>query len=237
MIKKIFNRIKKILGLPTDIWQMFISYLPGDFGYSLRYSFWKKRLRHLGKSVRLDTGVCFKNPEYIAIGDNTWIDMGVSITGGIDKSKREKHVIKNRDFKGEQGVVYIGKGVHISPRCILSGTSAGLYISDDCNVGADCKFYAFSQRYKSKKDPGNPRAAMGVMSPHENQCLIEGPIYIGKNVGIVMNTVIFPGVSIPENCAVTLNSVVFLRKFEANSVISGNPAKRIGKRFNIAEKE
>lgn len=236
MIKKIINRIKKIFCLPTDIWQMFISYLPGEFGYSLRYSFWKKRLRHLGKDVRIDTGVSFQNPAYISIGDNSWVDRDVVIIAGIDKSKRKRISIKNKDFKGEPGVVYMGRNIHIAPRCLLSGISAGLYISDDCNVGPDCKFYAWSHHYRSRDNPCDPRAGgMGPRAPIECQYMIEGPIYIGRNVGIVMNSAIFPGASIPDNCLVTFSSLVYPGKHESNSILSGNPAKKVANRFKVAK--
>ncbi len=214
---------------------MVISYLPGQVGFLLRYRFWKGKLKYVGKNVIIDTGVYFQNPDYIAIDDNCWIDKNVIILAGLDSSKREKFVRKNGEFKGEPGVVYIGKNVHIGPGCIISGISAGVYISEDSTFSANCKIYAFSHHYRSKRDSQNTNISFGSMVSHDRQCLIEGAIFMGSNIGVALNSVILPGVSIPDNCFVTINSVVYSNGFTSNSVISGNPAKKVGERFKLSE--
>jgi len=224
-----------ILNLPIDVWLMLITYLPGPVGNKLRYLLWRKRLKYLGKNVRIDTGVYFQNPKFISIDDNCWIDRNVMILAGLDNSKREKIVLKNREFKVEPGVVFIGKNIHIGPACIISGISAGIYISDNCGLSANCKVYAFSSHYRSIKNPADTNICFGPMVPHICQCLIEGPIFLGTNTGIALNVVILPGVAIPENCFVAINSVVGYGRYNPNSIISGNPAKKTGERFKISE--
>lgn len=228
--EKLLLILKLLMKLPLDIWLMMISHFPGEVGYILRYKFWKKRLRYLGKNVRIDTGVYFQNPEYIHIDDNCWIDKNVRILAGLDTSSREKVIIRNREYKGEPGVVFIGKNIHIGLNCIISGISAGVYISDNCGFSADCKIYAFSHHYRSKKDPAK-NVHFGPMVPHNQQCIVEGAIFIGFNVGFALNVVILPGVSIPQDCFVAINSVVHPGRYHNNSIISGNPAKEIDKRF------
>lgn len=227
------RKLKILLNLPLEIWQMIISYLPGQVGFILRYKFWKRRLKYLGKDVKIDTGVYFQNPNYISINDNCWIDKNVSILAGIDCSNREKIKLENKNFKEESGVVYIGKNVHIGLGCIISGISAGVYISDDCGFSANCKIYAFSHHYRSRKEPSNTAIHFGPMVSEDRQCLIEGPVYIGANTGAALNSIILPGVSIPENCFVAINSVVDLRRHVKNSILEGNPAKRSGDRFKL----
>ena len=227
------GKLKILMKLPVEIWQMLISYLPGRIGFILRYNFWKKRLKQLGENVIIDTGVYFQNPNYIVIQDNCWIDKNVIILAGLDNSNREKIKIENKDFNEGNGVVYIGKNVHIGPGCIISGISAGVYISDDCGFSANCKVYAFSHHYRSKKNPSDIKNHFGPMVSEERQCLIEGPIYMGTNTGVALNSVILPGVSIPENCFVAINSVVNKKRYRKNSIIEGNPAKRNGDRFKI----
>ena len=51
------------------------------------------------------------------------------------------------------------------------------------------------------------------------------------SVGTCLNVVILPGVSIGKDSFVAINSVVN-SSFEKNSMIAGNPAKRIKNRFN-----
>jgi acetyltransferase-like isoleucine patch superfamily enzyme len=226
---------KKLLKVPNDVWLGFITHLPGEIGFVLRRRYWRTRLRHLGNHVKLDTGIYFQNPEFIYIDDNCWIDKNVVIMAGMDYSSREKIVLNNKAFKGEPGVVYVGKNIHIGPSCIISGISAGVYISDDCGFSAHCKIYAFSHHYRSRKSPKDTTAHFGPMAPHERQCLIIGPVQVGANTGVALNSVILPGASIPENCFVAINSVVSSGKFTANSIISGNPAKKVDARFKSNE--
>ena len=226
-----FCKLKALAQGIRDLYQMVIMYLPGEIGFTLRYRYWKKRLRYLGENVRIDSGVYFQNPGYIHIEDNCWIDRNAMLLGGIDDSSREKIVLKNREYKGEPGVVYIGKNIHVGPGCIISGISAGVYISDDCGFSANCKIYAFSHHYRSRKKPGDMTIHFGPMVSHDRQCLIEGPIYLGRNTGVALNAVILPGASILDNCFVTINSVVGHGRIDSNSIIAGNPAKKIDGRF------
>ncbi len=231
--KSLKNILRVVYSIVIDPISILIIYWPGWAGRKIRYYWYRARLRYLGKNVIIDTGVCFQNPYFISIDDNCWIDKNVIILAGLDKSAREKVVLKNKEFKGVPGTVHIGKNVHIGPGCIISGISAGVYISDDCGFSANCKIYAFSHHYRSRKDPRNQKFHFGPMVPHNRQCLIEGPVYLGLNTGIALNSVILPGVSIPDNCFIAINSVVSLGKYSSNSIISGNPAHKIDDRFQI----
>ena len=226
-----FKIIRILIKIPSEIWLLIISHFPGDTGIILRRCYWKKRLKFLGHKVKIDTGVYFQNPGFIAIDDNCWIDKNVMILAGPDKSNREKTVLRNKNYTGEPGVVFIGKNVHVGPGGILSGISAGVYISDDCGFSAGCKIFAFSHHYKSKKDPTNTRSHFGPMASHDRQHIIEGPVWLGTNTGLALNVIVLPGASIPENCFVAINSVVSSGRYTANSILSGNPAKRSGDRF------
>ena len=69
------------------------------------------------------------------------------------------------------------------------------------------------------------------MVSNDRQCLMQGPITLSKNTGLALNTIVLPGVHIPEDCFVSINSVVHRRKFLVNSLIAGNPAIKISERF------
>lgn len=223
--------IKLVISFPGAVWLGFITGLPGECGSGLRYSYWKRRLKTIGKGVRIDCGVYFQNPQYISVGDNTWIDRNVIILAGLDRSQREKIRIENPDYLYEQGHVHIGSHIHIPPNCIISGIDSGVYISDGCGLAAGCKIYAFSHHYRSAKDPQNKNIKFGSMVPPDEQCLMSGPVYLGANVGLALNTVILPGVSIRENSFVAINSVVYKGRYPANSLLQGSPAKVVGERF------
>lgn len=226
----IMRKFKLLISFPFEIWKMFVTYCPGEIGYILRRRFWKKRLKHLGRDVKIDIGIYFQNPSYIVIDDNTWIDRNVVIMAGLDVSNREKITKKNSLYKGEPGVVYIGRNCHIGIGCILSGISTGIHISDNCGIAAHGKLYSFSHHYRSKKDP-NRFILTTPMASDEKQCLIEGAIYFGSNVGLASNCTILPGVALEDNVGVLPGSVVFLGRYPAGILVSGNPAKKIGFRI------
>ncbi len=230
------KKLRSFFKLIKSIFLMIVIYLPGPSGVWLRYRFWRKRLKKIGERVRIDEGVYFENPGYIELEDNCWIDRNVIILAGKDRFGREKYKIENPDYKGEPGVVHVGRNVHIAPNCIISGISMGVYISDDCGIAADCKIYAFSHHYRSMKNPTDTNIYFSPLVPVDRQCIIEGSIFIGRNVGIALNSIILPGVSLPENCFVMINSVLYGRtKYKENSIISEHLPKKIGKRFLVDE--
>jgi len=227
--------ITLLLTFPRSLWSMLVTFLPGEIGYRLRTRYWRKRLRHLGRDVRIEIGVKFQRPEYIEIDDNCWIDRFVVILAGPDRSRREKVLRDNSDYTSDPGVVHVGKNVHVGINSILSGISSGIYISDDCGFSSNVKIYAFTHHYRSRRSPSDSRYSFGSITAHERQCMIEGPIVLGANTGVALNGTILPGVSIPKNCFIKINSVVTPRKFTSNSIIAGNPAEVISPRFRSDE--
>jgi acetyltransferase-like isoleucine patch superfamily enzyme len=230
-----FRGLCKLITFIRSIQLMMITHVPGSSGHELRNRFWRKRLKYLGKHTKIDTGVFFQNPRFISIGDYTWIDKDVIILAGLDDSKREKIMIRNSDYVGDPGVVYIGNRVHVAPGCILSGISAGLRISDECNIAAHSKIYAFSHHYRSKRTPQDTGYCFGPQVAENRQCMLEGPVYLGRNTGVGLNGVILPGVSIRDNCFVKINSVVHAGLYSRNSILSGDPARVTGERFRTGK--
>lgn len=223
------RKMKYLLGIPVDVWQMIVSYLPGPIGYVLRYRFWKRRLNFLGEGVKIDVGVYFQNPQYVSLGDSCWIDRGVMILGGPDKSSRHRRLISNHDFQLEKGMVYIGNKVHIAPYSIVSGIG-GVYISDNCGIASGTKIFSFSNHYRSDEFPSDWNFCFALFVESSRQYMIEGPVFLGNNVGVASNVTILPGVSIGKCSFVAINSVV-MDSFIENSLIAGNPAKRVKDRF------
>ncbi len=227
--------LNTLLKLPFSVYLMIITHLPGPAGFALRYKYWKKRLKFLGEKVRIDTGVYFQNPEFIEIDENTWIDKNVSILAGLDRSSREKILHANAEYKGEAGVVHVGKNVHVGVGCILSGISAGIYLSDDCCLSAGCKLYAFTHHYVSPKNPANQNVHFGSMASANRQVLIEGPIMIGTNTGLALHCIVLPGAAIGQNSFVSIGSVVYPGRYQNNSVLKGHPAQAVKRRFTTSE--
>lgn len=65
---------------------------------------------------------------------------------------------------------------------------------------------------------------------------IKGDVYIGVNCFIGIVSIILPGVHIGSNCIVGTGTVV-TKDFPDNSIIAGNPAKRIKKNTYIIMKD
>jgi acetyltransferase-like isoleucine patch superfamily enzyme len=211
---------------------MVVTHLPGQAGTVARHRYWRTRLRHLGDGARIDTGVYFQNPQFISIGERTWIDKNVMVLAGRDESTREKRLVDNPRFHGEPGTVSIGTHVHIGPGCIISGIEAGVAIGDRCGMSADCKIYAFTHHFRSsRRERADWRPVFSPMVPQEDQHLVQGPISIGSNTGIALNGVVLPGVGLPEDCFVSIGSVVMPGRYRPNSVLAGNPARVTGPRY------
>jgi acetyltransferase-like isoleucine patch superfamily enzyme len=224
--------ISALLRLPADIWQMIITYFPGPIGNLARYRFWKKRLMFLGEKVKIDVGVYFQNPQFISIDDHCWIDRGVIILAGPDRSSRAKRLVPNDKFPFEKGRVHIGKNVHIALYVLISGIG-GVCISDDCGISSGVKIYSFSHHYRSDEFPSDRSFCFNPLVEHNRQYMIEGPVFLGRSVGVALNAIILPGVFIAPDSFIAINSVVLSSCEEDNSLIAGNPAKRVKERFKL----
>lgn len=222
-------KIKMIPRLVADVWLGVVSNVPGSLGISLRRRYWKKRLKYLGKNVLIDCGVYFQNPQFISIDDNVWIDRGVIILAGQDKSARPRRIVENKEFPLEEGAVHIGKNVHIAAQCIISGIG-GAYISDNCGFASGVKLYSFSSHYRSDEFPSDRNIKFTTRVDHDQQYMVQGPVFLDENVGVAVNVVILPGVTVKRDSFIRINSVVN-ECFEENSLIGGYPAKRVGLRF------
>lgn len=225
------RRLRQLAALPAALWRLLVTELPGEAGQALRHRHWRKRLRRLGEGVRIDPGVSFQGPEFIEIGDRCWIDRRVMILAGPDRSTREKIERPNPAYRGEPGVVQIGRNVHVGPGSIVSGLGGGVQISDDCGISAGCRIYALTHHYRSRREPSDRSIRFAPRVPPEQQCLVEGPVVLGRNTGLALGAILLPGVHVPEDCFVGIYSVVAKGPFPPNSLIAGDPAGRVADRF------
>ncbi len=229
------DRINVFHQMISDILLWLISDIPGRTGHRVRYLYWRRRLKSLGKNVKIEVGVYLNNPGFISIDDNCWIDRGVIILAGPDTSSRSRRKIANDDFPLSRGEVHIGKNVHVAPYSILSGIG-GLYVSDNCSFSAGVRVYSLSHNYRSDEQPWNREVYFCSRVADEFQFLIEGPVYLAENVGVALNAVLLPGVSIGRDSFIAINSVVAGGRYEENSLLSGQPAEKTGLRYPSSKK-
>ena len=220
-MKKAIRIIITLARFPVDIWQMFITYLPGPVGFKLRYVFWKKRLKFLGKNVKIDIGVYFHNSQCIEIYDNCWIDRNVIILAGKPGLERVTFFKESPEHKGKEGEVHIGKNTHIAPNCVLSGMG-GLYIGKNCGIASNTSIYSFSHHYRnlSNKDDSG-QYSFTPLARLDQQAMISGPVVIDDYCAVGLNSVLLPGSWLMKGSWVSSGSVIS-KKYSKQSLIFGN---------------
>ncbi len=222
--------IQKLTNSARGLRELVITYMPGEAGYNLRRKFWRKRLKFLGKNVRIDPGAYFENPEYISLDDNAWVDRGVMILAGPETQGRPSVQFPNPNYEGEPGYVTVGKSVHLGPYSLILG-AGGVQIGDLVGFAAGVRIYSITNTAGSDADPSNTNYLVTPRGDPKWQHMYVGPITIGENTGLAANAVVLPGVHIPRRSAVLLNTLV-KDSFPENSIIAGQPfGKVLGPRF------
>jgi acetyltransferase-like isoleucine patch superfamily enzyme len=227
------RRIKKCLGSPwrllSAIFLALLRQLDGEIGERARYRYYKRRLRSMGRSVRIDTGVFLYGLEYISIGDNTHIDKNCIIIGSSSSLDLSSRIVKRRVLesgKVESGEVKIGKNCHISQNCMIYGY-AGVYIGDNCVMSAGAKIYSLTSM---ASNPYNPSEVVSIVPYEGVSPTLMGKVVINDNTWIGIDSMISPGLEIGQNSFVRSNSIV-LGSFGENSYIAGDPAAFVRHRF------
>ena len=120
--------------------------ISGPIGSVLRRKYYKTKLKHLGKNVAIETNVHIENPEYITIGDDTWIDKNVILIAG-KPTKGERVFIEkeNRSYKNKMGELKIGKSCHIAPNVVVQA-HGGVEIRDYITLASGSKIYSMSHQ-------------------------------------------------------------------------------------------
>jgi len=207
-MRKIIRIAKACIRLPIDVWQLFITYLPGPTGDCLRYRFWIRRLKFLGKGVKLDVGVFFQNPQFISVGDNCWIDRNVLILAGPSGSDRTIFMKITPEFEGDIGVVNIGRNTHIAPNCVLSGIG-GLHIGQNCGIASNTGIYSFSHHYRNLGKPMDTwQYSFTPLARPNQQSMVLGPVVIEDFCAIGLNCVILPGTVLGKGTWIGSGSVI-----------------------------
>lgn len=125
--------------------------------------------------------------------------------------------------RAPEAEIVIGNGVGISGATIYA--RKGIYIGDNTCIGGNCKildndFHPLEVEARNK---------LLADSKGGDSDLVKGKaIRIGKDCFIGCNTIILKGTELGDGCVVGAGAVV-AGKFEAGSVIAGNPARVIRK--------
>jgi len=183
--------------------EMSIRYIPGGFGFKIRYYYYKLFLKHLGKNALIDVGVFLNGPANISIGDYTWIDAYTRIEAML-------------------GEVKIGKRIHIAPFCLLAAREP-ITLEDYVGLSSFVKIYANSEH------PIDGKRMSGPMIPEEYKAFHSKAITLKKDSFVGCNTVLLPGANLEEGAVVGANSIVN-KTIAAYNIVVGPSAKVVGQR-------
>ena len=192
-------------------------YSRGAMGFFLRGAYHKCRLKRMGRNVFIDVGVTIWEPGNVEIGDNAHLDTYVTVLGGA---------------KG-QGSVRIGKHVHITSYCLLSGRG-GIRIGDFAGVAAASCIYSVTQYYAHPERPDGPLLSMSAAAPLSMQYVIEEPVNIDEYAFVGVNSVVLPGVNIGRAAVIGAGSIV-TTDIPPFSIAVGSPARVVKQRHEPGE--
>lgn len=156
--------------------------------------------KRLGKNVKISEKASIYNPELIEVGDNSRVD----------------------DFCVLSGNIKLGNFVHIAPLCLVAGGEKGVFMGDFSGLAYHVQIFSQSDDYTG-------RTLTNPTIPAKYKLEKKKAVSLGRHVIIGAGSVVFPGVSIAEGCAVGAMSLVN-RGTKPWGVYVGNPARRVKER-------
>ena len=224
MLKRLFHGLLSLMKELPEILFLPFNYLPGSFGYRIRYLYYKRKLACLGKGATIDVGVQFVNPQFIYVGENTWIDKYVTLlAGALHEGDRKIYRKPNPRFHRAEGEIWIGCDCHIASYVLVCG-HGGVYIGDKMTIASGAKVYSLSHHYRNLSDRNDDfEYKFTSRAPAREQALIAGPVVIEEATAIGLNAVVLPGVTIGSGAWVGALAMV-VRDVPAGAIVAGNPA-------------
>lgn len=158
--------------------------------------------KSVGENVLLSDKVSIYGADKITIGNNVRIDDFTVLSAG-------------------EGGIDIGNYIHIAVFSSLIGAGK-ITLSDFCNISSRVSIYSSNDDY-SGEYMTNP------MIPNELTNVTKAPVFLGKHIIVGCGSVLLPGVTLGEGCAVGALALV-TKSFDEFNVLAGNPAVIIKKR-------
>lgn len=190
--------------------------LSGSLGQAVRRVWYRRRVMHCGKNLRIEPGVHIVGAEHVSLGDNVLLDRGVVlIAGGPSRSAR---IVNGMPSNGR---LVIGSDCHIGVGTIIQA-HGGVIIGDYFTSSSGAKVYSFSNHAAQCR---NGTMRIGANSPG----YIVTPVVIGKNVWIGLDALVV-GAKIGDDCFL-LPQTVATGVLPSGFVYSGMPARSVRRRF------
>jgi galactoside O-acetyltransferase len=164
----------------------------------------------LGTDVRISDRAAIYNPEKISIGDLSRID----------------------DFCVISGKITIGRNVHIAVFVNLAGGEKGIEIRDFAGI-------SYASQVFSQSDDFTGQALTGSTVPARYTDVLKAEVVIGRHVIIGAGSIVLPGVTVADGCAVGAHSTI-ISSTEPWGIYAGTPGRLLRKRSQdllLLEKE
>ncbi len=155
-----------------------------------------------GENVRLSRKASIYGAGNITIGSNVRIDDFCILSAG-------------------EGGISIGSFVHVAAYSSLIG-AATITLGDFSNLSSRVSIYSSSDDYSG-------RSMTNPMVPDEYKRVDNRPVSIGRHVIIGCGSVILPGVTLGESCAIGALSLVN-QECRSATIYAGNPLREIRQR-------
>lgn len=159
------------------------------------------RIKQYGEDVLIGRNAILYHPELLVLGNHVRID----------------------DFTTISGKVVLGNYIHIAQFCSLYGGTSGIQMDDFSGLSSHVAVYATSNDY-SGKSMTNPMVPEKYKPTDRNL-----PVHIQKHVVIGCMSVVLPGVTIEEGCAVGAMSLCN-KKMPSWGIYAGIPCARVKER-------
>lgn len=194
----------------------------GVVGVKIRFIYYKKQFKSCGSKVVIEEGVYFENLKSISLGSHIWIDKQTILIGGAFNSNNRNFFQKGK-INIEWGELIISDGVHIAPYSLIQA-HGGVRIGRNVTIASGSKIYSLSHHYKNLNNPDDSkRYSFSTMAKPEDQFLIIGNVVIEDDAAIGLNSVILPGVHIPNGTWIgTMSTITGKEKLTPNSVYKSN---------------
>lgn len=160
--------------------------------------------RRCGADVTIFPWVRVVSPETISIGNSVIIDDFVLLMGGEETR--------------------IGSFVHLASFSSFVG-GGRLVVEDFAGISGGCRVYTGNDNYDGE-------CLTGPTVPPPFRVPERSFVHVGRHVIVGANTVILPGVTIGEGCAVGANSLV-KSDCEPWTVYAGSPARPVRQRRRV----
>ncbi|MEI6632437.1 MAG: acyltransferase [Chlamydiota bacterium] len=212
--------------LGYELRMLLLGNIPGALGILLRRLFYRRMFRKMGRGVIIGTGVTFRHPGRISLGDHVALDDYSTLDargekgGGIALGDRTI-VSRFAILRTKEGTITIGRGGGIGSHSILASTST-LEAGENLLLAPCVCVLAGGQHAFDRADV--PVVAQGMVS--------KGGISIGDDVWIGTRATVLDGVRIGGHAVIGACALVN-KDIPGYAVAYGIPAKPVRDRREI----